>query len=139
MQSTQAQGIGELFQAFRQGPRQPLTLLCIAVAYIQQAMTRKVDDRNRTVLQAFAFLQVRALFMIIWMCTCINIWMYMCIMAVDLPSQVCRNLVIPDGLPGILGMSVIAPCLSQCCSVMNGVMTCLSMSWQNQPALLQPT
>ena len=52
------QAVGEFFQAYRLGPQQPLTLLCIGLAYIQQAMTRKVDDRNRTVLQAFAFLQV---------------------------------------------------------------------------------
>lgn len=58
MQSTHAQAVGEFFQAYRLGSQQPLTLLCIALAYIQHAMTRKVEDRNRTVLQAFAFLQV---------------------------------------------------------------------------------
>lgn len=58
LQSTHAQAVGEFFQAYRLGPQQPLSLLCIALAYIQHAMTRKVDDRNRTVLQAFAFLQV---------------------------------------------------------------------------------
>lgn len=58
MQTTQTQALGEFFHAFRVSPHQPLTLLCIALGYIHQAMTRKVDDRNRTVLQAFAFLQV---------------------------------------------------------------------------------
>ena len=59
MQTTQSQALGEYFHAFRLNPHQPLTLLCIALGYIQQAMTRKVDDRNRVVLQAFAFFQVR--------------------------------------------------------------------------------
>ena len=59
LQTTQTQALGEYFHAFRLGPHQPLTLLCIALGYIHQAMTRKVDDRNRTVLQAFAFMQVR--------------------------------------------------------------------------------
>lgn len=61
LQSAHAQAIGEYFQAYRSGTQQPLILLCIAVAYIQHAMTRKVDDRNRTVLQAFAFLQVQGM------------------------------------------------------------------------------
>ena len=59
MQTSQSQALGEFFHAFRLNPHQPLTLLCIALGYMQQAMTRKVDDRNRVVLQAFAFLQVR--------------------------------------------------------------------------------
>jgi len=59
MQTTQSQALGEYFHAFRLNPHQPLTLLCIALGYMQQAMTRKVDDRNRVVLQAFAFFQVR--------------------------------------------------------------------------------
>ncbi len=59
MQTSQSQALGEYFHAFRLNPHQPLTLLCIALGYMQQAMTRKVDDRNRVVLQAFAFLQVR--------------------------------------------------------------------------------
>ncbi|KAL3150393.1 hypothetical protein ABBQ32_000232 [Trebouxia sp. C0010 RCD-2024] len=56
-QTSHTQALGEFFHAYRLNPREPLTLLCIALAYIQQAMTRKVDDRNRTILQAFAFLQ----------------------------------------------------------------------------------
>ncbi|KAL0034582.1 hypothetical protein WJX79_009149 [Trebouxia sp. C0005] len=56
-QTTQSQALGEYFHAFRLNPHQPLTLLCIALGYMQQAMTRKVDDRNRVVLQAFAFFQ----------------------------------------------------------------------------------
>lgn len=59
VQTSQSQALGEFFHAYRLNRCEPLTLLCIAVAYIQQAMTRKVDDRNRTILQAFAFLQVR--------------------------------------------------------------------------------
>ncbi|DBA78961.1 TPA: hypothetical protein ACH3X1_008835 [Trebouxia sp. C0004] len=56
-QTTHSQALGEYFHAFRLNPHQPLTLLCIALGYMQQAMTRKVDDRNRVVLQAFAFFQ----------------------------------------------------------------------------------
>lgn len=58
LQTSHTQALGEFFHAYRLNPHEPLTLLCIALAYIQQAMTRKVDDRNRTILQAFAFLQV---------------------------------------------------------------------------------
>ena len=60
LQTTHTQATGEFFHAYRLGQRQPLTLLCLAVAHVQHAMTRKADDRNRTVLQAFAFLQVSA-------------------------------------------------------------------------------
>ena len=58
LQTTQTQAMGEFFHAYRMSQQQPLTLLCLAVAHVQQAMRRNVDDRNRTVLQAFAFLQV---------------------------------------------------------------------------------
>ena len=58
VQTTQTQATGEFFHAYRMNQQQPLTLLCLAVAHVQQAMRRSVDDRNRTVLQAFAFLQV---------------------------------------------------------------------------------
>ena len=58
LQTTHNQATGEFYHAYRLGQRQPLTLLCLAVAHVQHAMTRKADDRNRTVLQAFAFLQV---------------------------------------------------------------------------------
>lgn len=58
LQTAHAQALGEFFHAYRLGPAQPLTLLCLAVAHVQHAMTRKVNDRHRTVLQAFAFLQV---------------------------------------------------------------------------------
>ena len=58
LQTTQTQATGEFFHAYRMGQQQPLVLLCLAVAHMQQAMRRNVDDRNRTVLQAFALLQV---------------------------------------------------------------------------------
>lgn len=41
----------------RVSPNEPLVLLCIAAALINQAATKKVADRHRAVLQAFAFLQ----------------------------------------------------------------------------------
>ena len=75
LQTSQSQALGEFFHAYRLNPHEPLTLLCIALAYIQLAMTRKVDDRNRTILQAFAFLQVREtvflLFILAFCCLCI--------------------------------------------------------------------
>ena len=33
-------------------------LLCLGVALLQKSMSRKAEDRNNTVLQAFAFMQV---------------------------------------------------------------------------------
>lgn len=41
----------------RVSPHEPLVLLCIATALLNQAATKKVADRHRAVLQAFAFLQ----------------------------------------------------------------------------------
>lgn len=41
----------------RVSPHDPLVLLCIAAALLNQAATKKVADRHRAVLQAFAFLQ----------------------------------------------------------------------------------
>ena len=33
-------------------------LLCLGVALLQKSMSRKAEDRNKTILQAFAFMQV---------------------------------------------------------------------------------
>ncbi len=41
-------------------PSEPLTLLCIGVMLLNGAMSRKTPDRDRAVLQVFAFLQARA-------------------------------------------------------------------------------
>lgn len=41
----------------RVSPHEPLVLLCIAAALLNQAATKKVADRHRAVLQAFAFMQ----------------------------------------------------------------------------------
>ncbi|KAK9830261.1 hypothetical protein WJX72_010654 [[Myrmecia] bisecta] len=57
VQGAYSTALGELFHAYRLAPREPLTLLCIGVAYINQAMSKKVLDRDHAVLQAFAFLQ----------------------------------------------------------------------------------
>ena len=40
--------------------RKPLVLLCIGVALLNQVMQKKVPDRDRAVLQCFAFLQASA-------------------------------------------------------------------------------
>ena len=44
--------------AYNQAPDEPLTLLCIGVAHLNQAMSRKVPDRDAALLAAFAFIQV---------------------------------------------------------------------------------
>lgn len=41
----------------RVAPQEPLVLLCIAAALLNQAATKRVPNRHRAVLQAFAFLQ----------------------------------------------------------------------------------
>ena len=48
----------ELFQAYHLAKEEPLVLLCLGVALLQKSMSRKAEDRNRTILQAFAFMQV---------------------------------------------------------------------------------
>lgn len=48
----------EYFHAYRQRPREPLTLLSIAAALLNQVMSKKVPDRDRAVVTVFAFLQV---------------------------------------------------------------------------------
>ena len=45
--------------AHRLAPREPLPLLCLAVVQLTQALSKKVPNRDRAVLTAFAFLQVR--------------------------------------------------------------------------------
>lgn len=45
-------------QAYRFWPEEPLLLLSIGIAFIAHATTKAVEDRNKAVLQGFAFLQV---------------------------------------------------------------------------------
>lgn len=47
----------EYIQALGSSPREPLLLLCAGINLINLAGTRRVPDRNKAVLQAFAFLQ----------------------------------------------------------------------------------
>lgn len=58
VQGSPAVALNEYFHAYKQARREPLTLLCIAVALLNQVMSKKVPDRDRAVLQVFAFLQV---------------------------------------------------------------------------------
>ena len=44
--------------AYHSDPEEPLTLLCVAVAHLNQAVSRRVPDRDAAVLAAFAFFQV---------------------------------------------------------------------------------
>lgn len=46
--------------AYNTDPENPLILLCIGVAHLNQAISRKVPDRDRAILAAFAFLQASA-------------------------------------------------------------------------------
>ncbi|KAL4427748.1 hypothetical protein ABPG75_001837 [Micractinium tetrahymenae] len=52
-----SEALGEYFHAYRVAPHEPLVLLCIAAALLNQAATKRVPNRHRAVLQAFAFLQ----------------------------------------------------------------------------------
>ena len=52
-----ASALGEYFQAYRFAPDEPLVLLSIAVALVNQAASKHVPDRHAAVLQAFGFLQ----------------------------------------------------------------------------------
>jgi hypothetical protein len=54
-----AAALNEYYHAYKQARKEPLILLCMAVMMLNQVMSKKVADRDRTVLQAFAFLQVR--------------------------------------------------------------------------------
>ena len=58
-QACHAAALNDYFHAFKQARQEPLPLLCMGVALLNQVMTKKVLDRNRAVLQVFAFLQVR--------------------------------------------------------------------------------
>jgi general transcription factor 3C polypeptide 3 (transcription factor C subunit 4) len=52
-----ASALSEYFQAYRFAPDEPLILLCIASALVNQAASRHVPDRHAAVLQAFGFFQ----------------------------------------------------------------------------------
>lgn len=52
-----AAALNEYFHAYKQARKEPLTLLCLAVTMLNQVMSKKVPDRDRAVLQVFAFLQ----------------------------------------------------------------------------------
>ena len=52
-----ASALSEYFQAYRFAPDEPLVLLCIATALVNQAASKHVPDRHAAVLQAFGFLQ----------------------------------------------------------------------------------
>lgn len=54
------EALSEYFHAYRFLPNEPLLLMCIGVTFLNLATGRKVPDRNRAVLQGFAFLQVNA-------------------------------------------------------------------------------
>ena len=58
MQGQWSLALHELFQAHHVAQEEPLVLLCLGVALLQKSMSRKAEDRNRTILQAFAFMQV---------------------------------------------------------------------------------
>eukprot|EP00891_Asterochloris_glomerata_P001408 jgi/Astpho2/1408/Aster-06258 len=47
----------ELFQAYQLAKEEPLVMLCLSVALLQKSMSRKAEDRNKIILQAFAFMQ----------------------------------------------------------------------------------
>ncbi|PSC75147.1 general transcription factor 3C polypeptide 3 isoform X1 [Micractinium conductrix] len=52
-----SEALAEYFHAYRLSPQEPLVLLCIAAALLNRGSTKRVPDRHRAVLQAFAFLQ----------------------------------------------------------------------------------
>lgn len=58
LQGAYAAALNEYFHAYKYARDEPLVLLCIAVTMLNQAMSKKVADRDRAVLQIFAFLQV---------------------------------------------------------------------------------
>jgi hypothetical protein len=53
------QALSEYFHVYRFLPKEPLLLLCIGCTFINLAASKKAPDRNRAVLQGFAFLEVR--------------------------------------------------------------------------------
>jgi len=56
-QAVHGDALTHYFHAYRHAPQHPLTLLCLAVAFLNQAMSRKVGDRHEGVLRGFAFLR----------------------------------------------------------------------------------
>ncbi len=51
--------LNEYFHAYRRARREPLTLLACGLALLNNVMSKKVADRDRAVITAFAFLQAR--------------------------------------------------------------------------------
>lgn len=49
--------VGELTLAHQKHPADPLTLFCIGLAFLSASMQRTINDRQHTVMKAFAFLQ----------------------------------------------------------------------------------
>uniref|UniRef100_M4BRF1 Uncharacterized protein n=1 Tax=Hyaloperonospora arabidopsidis (strain Emoy2) TaxID=559515 RepID=M4BRF1_HYAAE len=49
--------VGELTLAHQKHPNDPLTLFCIGLAFLSASMQRTINDRQHTVIKAFAFLQ----------------------------------------------------------------------------------
>ena len=49
--------VGELTLAHQKHPNDPLTLFCIGLAFLSASMQRTINDRQHTVVKAFAFLQ----------------------------------------------------------------------------------
>lgn len=49
--------VGELTLAHQKHPTDPLTLFCIGLAFLSASMQRTINDRQHTVMKAFAFLQ----------------------------------------------------------------------------------
>ncbi len=50
--------LNHVTQAYRYWPQEPLLLLSIGAAYLNQAVQRNCEDRNKAILRAFGFLQV---------------------------------------------------------------------------------
>ena len=48
----------EYMRAYHSNPEELLCLLCVGVTHLNQALNRRVPDRDAAVLAAFAFLQV---------------------------------------------------------------------------------
>jgi hypothetical protein len=59
LQGNYSAALNDYFHAYKQARTEPLVLLCVAVTLLNQVMSKKVDDRDRAVLQVFALLQVR--------------------------------------------------------------------------------
>lgn len=48
----------EYMSAYYSNPEEVLNLLCVGVAHLNQAVNKRVPDRDAAVLASFAFLQV---------------------------------------------------------------------------------